>query len=76
MEGDGTSKGANMWKVGKVQATDVPGSNDLSWGFNITNANSRPLVIFAYATEAEAGAAAKQVQTAIQKAILVKPAVA
>jgi hypothetical protein len=64
-----------MWKVGTPQPTDVPGSKDLSWGFNITNANGSPLVMFAYATEAEAEAAAKQVQSAIQKAILVKPAV-
>jgi len=63
-----------MWKITRVQATDVPGEKDLSWGFNIAQANGRPLVMFAYATEAEAAAAAKQVQSAIQKAVLVKPA--
>ena len=61
-----------MWKVGKVQMTDVPGRDDVAWGFNITNANSRPLVMFANATEAEAEAAAKQIQSAIQLVVLVK----
>jgi len=61
-----------MWKVGFVQMMNVPGEAD-SWGFNLTTERGKPLVVFAYASVAEAKAAATQVRAAVANAILVRP---
>ena len=58
-----------MWKIGNVQ------SGGEGYGFNIITIDRRakPLVWFEYETEEEAKAAAKQVEAAIRRAVLVRP---
>ena len=57
-----------MWKIGNVQ------SGGDGYGFNVvTTEGSKPLVWFEYETEEEAKAAAKQVEAAVRRAVLVKP---
>jgi len=56
-----------MWKIGHV----MPGGD--GYGFNATTDRSKPLVWFEYETEEEAKAAAKQVEAAVKRAVLVKP---
>jgi Ribbon-helix-helix protein, copG family len=56
-----------MWKVGHVMSvTD-------GYGFNVTTDRGKPLVLFAYETQEAAEAAAKQVEAAVKRAVLVKP---
>ena len=56
-----------MWKVAIVQPVTE------GFGFNITTETSLPLVSFAYATRAEAEAAATHAQAAVEKAVSVVP---
>jgi hypothetical protein len=56
-----------MWKIGNVQ----PGAN--GYGFNVTGDQRKPLVWFEYETEEEAKAARKQIEAAIERAVLVQP---
>jgi hypothetical protein len=60
-----------MWKVSDVMEASVP--SGVGYGFNINTEERKPLVLFAYETEEEAGAAAEQVAAAIERAVLVKP---
>jgi hypothetical protein len=56
-----------MWKIG-----DVISGGD-GYGFNVTTDRGKPLVWFEYETEEEAKAAARQVEAAVKRAVLVKP---
>jgi hypothetical protein len=56
-----------MWKVAVVQPVTE------GFGFNITTETNVPLVSFAYATRAEAEAAATHAQAAVEKAVSVLP---
>jgi hypothetical protein len=60
-------RSGSMWKIGHVMSvTD-------GYGFNVTTDRGKPLVLFAYETQEAAEAAAKQVEAAVKRAILVKP---
>jgi hypothetical protein len=62
-----------MWKVGDVMSVDLPGRDGgFGYGFNVTSERGNPVVLFAYETQAEAEAAANQVQAAVGRAVLVK----
>jgi hypothetical protein len=56
-----------MWKVAVVQPVTK------GFGFNITTETNVQLVSFAYATRAEAEAAATHAQAAVEKAVSVLP---
>jgi hypothetical protein len=56
-----------MWKVAVVQPVTE------GFGFNITTETNVQLVSFAYATRAEAEAAATHAQAAVEKAVSVLP---
>ena len=56
-----------MWKVENV--TSVKNGH----GFHITNLDGKPVVLFAYETQAEAKAARTHVQAAGEKAVSVLP---
>ena len=69
-----------MWKVDKLQEVNAPGADGgLAYGFNIVKegdwkeGGGRPLVAFAYATRAEAIAAATQMRLVIERAVDVRP---
>ena len=61
-----------MWKVGNIAPVSVLGV-DSAYGFNITTERGQPLVLFAYATQAAAEAAAAHVRLAIKEAVRVRP---
>ena len=54
-----------MWKVGNIAPVSVLGVGS-AYGFNITTERDKPLVFFAYATQAAAEAAAAHVRLAIR----------
>ena len=56
-----------MWKVAVVQSVTE------GFGFNITTETNVQLVSFAYATRAEAEAAATHAQAVVEKAVSVLP---
>ena len=60
-----------MWKIGDVMEVSIP--NGVGYGFNVTTEERKPLVLFAYETQEAAEAAAKQVEAAIERAVLVTP---
>jgi hypothetical protein len=61
-----------MWKVGNVM-DDVPlGGDFIGYGFNVTTEQGQQLVVFAYETLAAAEDAARQVEAAVELAILVR----
>jgi hypothetical protein len=62
-----------MWKVGRVMSVELERFGDHGHGFNVTTDRDQPLVLFAYETEEAAKAAARQVEAAIERAILVRP---
>jgi hypothetical protein len=57
-----------MWKV-----SDVMPVADGGYGFNVTTDRGRPLVLFVYETQETAEAAAQKVESAIERAVLVRP---
>jgi hypothetical protein len=59
-----------MWKIGAVQRVHVSDVDD-AWGFNVATEESKPLVSFAYATEAAAKSAAAHVADAVASAVMV-----
>jgi len=59
-----------MWKVSHVMSVSSSDASKAEYGFNVT---TKPLVLFAYETKEATEAAAKQVRTAIERAVLVKP---
>jgi hypothetical protein len=56
-----------MWKVENVKSVKN------GHGFHITNLDGKPVVLFAYETQAEANAARTHVQAAVEKAVSVLP---
>jgi hypothetical protein len=56
-----------MWKVDNIRTLKN------GHGFHIINLDGRPVVLFAYETEAEAKAARTHIRSAVEKAILVLP---
>jgi hypothetical protein len=60
-----------MWKVGNVMSVQVP-DGESGYGFNVTTARGKPLVLFAYRTQDAAEAAARQVEAAVEGAVLVR----
>ena len=55
-----------MWKVENVKSVKKD-------GFHLTNLDGKPVVLFAYETQAEAKAARTHVQAAVKKAVSVLP---
>ncbi len=62
---------ATEWKVGNVMSVQVP-DGESGYGFNVTTARGKPLVLFAYRTQDAAEAAARQVEAAVEGAVLVR----
>jgi hypothetical protein len=62
----------DIWKVGNLQPTDIPGVAEAGWEFNITTEHGRPLLTLVYKTKAEGSAAAAHVLSAVRKAALVR----
>ena len=60
-----------MWKVGNVMSVQVP-DGEFGYGFNVTTARGKPLVLFAYRTQDAAEAAARQLEAAVEGAVLVR----
>ena len=56
-----------MWKVENVKSVKY------GHGFHIRNLDDKPVVLFAYETQAEAKAARTHVLAAVEKAVLVLP---
>jgi hypothetical protein len=56
-----------MWKVENVKSVKS------GHGFHIINLDGKPVVLFAYETQAEAKAARTHVEAAVEKAIAVLP---
>jgi hypothetical protein len=61
-----------MWKVGQVMRVGV-GDGAFGYGFNVTTSRNQPLILFAYETREAAEPAAQQVETAVERAVLVRP---
>jgi hypothetical protein len=62
-----------LWKVSDVKSIrEGIGRDLLTWGFNITRENGRPLASFMYETSEEAEKSAKLAKSIIRKAILVR----
>ena len=62
-----------MWKVSHVMSVSSSDASKAEYGFNVTTDRGKPLVLFAYETQEAAEAAAKQIETAIERVVLVKP---
>jgi hypothetical protein len=62
-----------MWKVSDVISVELERYGRDGYGFNVTTDRGKPLVLFAYETQEAAEAAAKQVEAAIERAVLVTP---
>jgi hypothetical protein len=62
-----TGSEETMWKVENVKSVKN------GHGFHVTNLDGKPVVLFAYDTQAEAKAARTHVQAAVEKAVAVLP---
>jgi hypothetical protein len=60
-----------MWKVGNVMDVSI-GDDFIGYGFNLTTARGKQLVVFAYETQDAAEDAARQVEAAVEQAIFVR----
>ena len=62
-----------MWKVGDVEPVRVMGAEGYPYGFNVSTEDGKPVVSFAYASQALAEAAATHLESALLNAISVHP---
>jgi len=62
-----------MWKIGDVEPVRVLGAEGYPYGFDVTTNDGKPVVSFAYASRANAEAAATHLEAAVLNAISVHP---
>ena len=62
-----------MWKVGNVEPARIMGAEGYPYGFNVTTEDGKPVVSFAYASQALAEAAATHLESALLNALSVHP---